>query len=419
MAVIDTGTRALAANDTVMTIILSVSFCHLLNDMMQSLLASIYPMIKTDFGLDFVQIGIITLAFQLTASVLQPMVGLYTDRKPQPYSLSVGMGFTMVGLILLAFATGFATLLVGAAMVGIGSSIFHPESSRVARLASGGRHGLAQSVFQVGGNFGAAIGPLLAAFIVLPNGQKSVAWFCVAAMAGMAILYRVGSWYRENAPQRLAAGRASGATSTLPRRTVVISIAILIVLTFSKNFYLASFSSYFTFYLMDRFDLSVQSAQIHLFLFLGAAAVGTILGGPIGDAIGRKPVIWLSILGVLPFSLALPYVDLFWTNVFVTIIGFVMASAFPAIVVYAQELVPGKVGMIAGLFFGFAFGMGGIGAAVLGYLADVTSIGFVYKVCSVLPALGLLTAFLPNIETARRRAKRIVTAQLGTGASGG
>ena len=414
MAVINTGTRALVANDTVMTVILSVSFCHLLNDMMQSLLASIYPMIKTDFSLDFVQIGIITLAFQLTASVLQPLVGLYTDHRPQPYSLSVGMGFTMVGLILLAYAGGFSMLLMGAAMVGIGSSIFHPESSRVARLASGGRHGLAQSVFQVGGNFGSAIGPLLAAFIVLPNGRGSVAWFCVAAIAGMIILYRVGNWYRTHATQRLAAGRAAGAGPALPQRTVVISIAILIILTFSKNFYLASFTSYFTFYLIDRFALSVQSAQLHLFMFLGAAALGTVLGGPIGDAIGRKPVIWLSILGVLPFSLALPYVDLFWTNVFVVIIGFVMASAFPAIVVFAQELVPGKVGMIAGLFFGFAFGMGGIGAAVLGYLADVTSIGFVYKVCSGLPALGLLTAFLPNLETARRRAKRIVTAPTGT-----
>ena len=414
MAVINTGTRALVANDTVMTVILSVSFCHLLNDMMQSLLASIYPMIKTDFSLDFVQIGIITLAFQLTASVLQPLVGLYTDHRPQPYSLSVGMGFTMVGLILLAYAGGFSMLLMGAAMVGIGSSIFHPESSRVARLASGGRHGLAQSVFQVGGNFGSAIGPLLAAFIVLPNGRGSVAWFCVAAIAGMIILYRVGNWYRAHATQRLAAGRAAGAGPALPQRTVVISIAILIILTFSKNFYLASFTSYFTFYLIDRFALSVQSAQLHLFMFLGAAALGTVLGGPIGDAIGRKPVIWLSILGVLPFSLALPYVDLFWTNVFVVIIGFVMASAFPAIVVFAQELVPGKVGMIAGLFFGFAFGMGGIGAAVLGYLADVTSIGFVYKVCSGLPALGLLTAFLPNLETARRRAKRIVTAPTGT-----
>jgi FSR family fosmidomycin resistance protein-like MFS transporter len=392
-----------AGGDIAIAILISASVCHLLNDMMQSMLASIYPLIKDDFQLDFVQIGIITLAFQLTASLLQPFVGMWTDKRPMPFSLPVGMGFTLVGLVMLAFASGFLSVLVAAAMIGVGSSVFHPESSRVARLASGGRHGMAQSLFQVGGNFGTAIGPLLAAFIIVPYGRQNVLFFTLAAVLGIVILTYMSSWYNRHLIARRAKSAAKALVSPVSRRMVQISLAVLILLTFSKNFYMASFSSYYTFYLMDRFDLSVQTAQIHLFLFLGAAAAGTILGGPIGDAIGRKPVIWISILGVVPFTLALPYVNLFWTDVFAILTGLIMASAFPAIVVYAQELLPGKVGMVAGLFFGFAFGMGGLGAALLGWLADQTSIAFVYQVCSFLPLIGILTWFLPNLETARMR----------------
>jgi len=392
-----------SGGDIAIAILISASVCHLLNDMMQSMLASIYPLIKDDFHLDFVQIGIITLAFQLTASLLQPFVGMWTDKHPMPFSLPVGMGFTLVGLVLLAFASGFTSVLIAAAMIGVGSSVFHPESSRVARLASGGRHGLAQSLFQVGGNFGTAVGPLLAAFIVVPYGRQNVLFFILAAVIGIAILSYMGNWYNRHLIARRAKSVAKALVSPVPRRMVQISLAILILLTFSKNFYMASFSSYYTFYLMDRFDLSIQSAQVHLFLFLGAAAAGTILGGPIGDAIGRKLVIWISILGVVPFTLALPYANLFWTDVFAILTGLIMASAFPAIVVYAQELLPGKVGMVAGLFFGFAFGMGGLGAALLGWLADHTSIAFVYQVCSFLPLIGILTWFLPNLETSRMR----------------
>ena len=388
------------AETTVFAIIFAVSFCHLLNDMMQSLLAAIYPMLKENYGLNFKQIGLLTLTFQVTASLLQPVVGTYTDKHPMPYSLPVGMAFSLVGLGILSVATHYVMLLAGAAFIGIGSSIFHPESSRVARLASGGRHGLAQSVFQVGGNFGTALGPLLAAFIVLPRGQKSIAWFSVAALIGMIVLYQVGNWY-----QRYRAANANkpvaSKTLKLPRGKVVTSLIILTLLVFTKNIYLASISSYYTFYVIHKFGITVQQSQMMLFLFLGAAAVGTILGGPIGDKIGTKAVIWFSILGVLPFTLMMPYASLFWTGMLTVFIGFILSSAFPAIVVFAQELVPGRVGMIAGIFFGFAFGMAGIAAAVLGVVADMKGIDYVYAVCSYLPFLGLLTVFLPSMREVR------------------
>jgi MFS transporter, FSR family, fosmidomycin resistance protein len=367
--------------------------------MMQALLPAIYPMLKTDFELGFWQIGLITLTNQLTASVLQPVVGLYTDRSPKPRSLAIGMTFTLAGLVLLASAHRFALVLVAAALVGVGSAVFHPESSRIARLASGGRHGFAQSLFQTGGNAGSSLGPLLAAFIVLPRGRAAVAWFSIAAIAGIVVLWRVGGWYAE----RLRASVSKPPTATaresrLPRAQVMRALAVLLVLTFSKYIYLACLTSYYTFFLMHRFQVSVQSAQLHLFAFLGAVATGTFVGGPIGDRFGRKYVIWGSILGVLPFSLALPYASLFWTGVLSVAIGLILASAFSAILVYAQELVPGRVGLVAGLFFGFAFGIGGIGAATLGKLADLTSIDFVFRVCAVLPALGLLTVFLPDLR---------------------
>jgi len=334
--------------------------------------------------------------FQLTASLLQPVVGTYTDRRPMPYSLAVGMGFTLCGLLLLS-RVGFPWLLLAAALVGTGSSVFHPESSRIARLASGGRHGFAQSFFQVGGNMGSAAGPLLAAFIVLPNGQGSVAWFAFAALLAIALLVRVGAWYRDHMVARRHAP-AAPSSSPLPRNQVAMAIAVLLALIFSKYFYLASLNTYYTFYLMERFHVTAQDAQIHLFYFLGAVALGTLVGGPVGDRFGRKYVIWVSILGVLPFTLLLPHVNLFWTGVLSVVIGLVLSSAFSAILVYAQELLPGKVGMIAGLFFGFAFGMGGLGAALLGRLADVQGIEFVYHLCAWLPAIGLLTVFLPNLH---------------------
>jgi FSR family fosmidomycin resistance protein-like MFS transporter len=385
--------------NTIFPVLAAISFCHLLNDMMQSLLPAIYPILKSSFRLDFGQVGLITLTYQLTASLLQPLVGLYTDRRPQPYSLPVGMGFTLTGLVLLAIAPHFGILLCAAALMGMGSSVFHPESSRVARMASGGQLGLAQSVFQVGGNLGSSLGPLLAAFIVLPVGQSSVAWFSIAALLGIFVLTNVGRWYKSH---ELSKSRSKHLHehALLPRRKIVISLAVLIALIFSKYFYLASFTSYYTFYLMNTFHVTVQSAQIHLFLFLGAVAAGTIIGGPIGDRVGRKLVIWCSILGVLPFTVALPYANLLWTSILSVVIGLILASAFSAILVYAQELLPGKVGMISGLFFGFAFGMAGIGAAVLGELADFTDIHFVYRVCSFLPLIGLLTGFLPNLRTA-------------------
>jgi FSR family fosmidomycin resistance protein-like MFS transporter len=384
----------------VFTVLAAISFCHLLNDMMQALLPAMYPMLKTSFALDFGQIGLITLTFQLTASLLQPLIGLYTDHHPKPYSLMAGMGCTLVGLLCLSMTRTYPGLLLSAGLVGLGSAVFHPESSRVARMASGGRHGLAQSLFQVGGNTGSAIGPLVAAFIVLPRGQRSVAWFSMAALLAIVVLWKVGRWYRAHravaAAARTAAGRGH---PTLSPRQVKAALAVLIVLIFSKYIYLTSISSYYTFYLIHHFGLSVRGAQLHLFAFLGAVAAGTIIGGPVGDRFGRKLVIWCSILGVLPFTLALPYVSLFWTGVLSVLIGLILASAFSAILVYAQELVPGRVGMISGLFFGFAFGVAGIGAAVLGQLADHTSIEHVYRLCAYLPALGLLAALLPDMET--------------------
>jgi FSR family fosmidomycin resistance protein-like MFS transporter len=388
--------------NTAFSILAAISFCHFLNDMVQSLIPAIYPLLKSAFHLDFGQIGLITLTGQTTASLLQPLVGLYTDRRPKPYSLTAGMGFTLVGLLLLSLAPSFGRILVAVALVGVGSAVFHPESSRVARMASGGQHGLAQSLFQVGGNAGSALGPLLAAFIVLPRGQSSIAWFSLAALLAIIVLTNVGSWSKKHhqakAKSRLAHADHRPVVSS---RKVVLSVAILIALVFSKYFYLASLITYYTFYLMQKFHVSVQNAQVHLFVFLGAVAAGTIIGGPIGDRFGRKYVIWCSILGVLPFTLLLPYANLFWTGILSVVIGLILASAFSAILVYAQDLIPGKVGMISGLFFGLAFGMGGVGAALLGELADHTSIDFVYKVCAFLPVIGLLTAFLPNLEKGR------------------
>jgi FSR family fosmidomycin resistance protein-like MFS transporter len=382
-----------------MAVLASISFCHLLNDMMQSLLPALYPILKNSLGLGFGQVGLVSLTYQLTASFFQPIIGHIADRKPRPYSLAVGMGFTFLGLLLLSRSGAFLQLLTAAALVGLGSSVFHPEASRVARMASGGRHGFAQSFFQVGGNFGSAAGPLLAAFIVLPFGQGSVAWFSLAALLAMIILSRIGVWYKNYMVRHTARRRASAASPTglSPRRTAM-AVAILLVLIFSKYFYLASITNYFTFYLINRFQVTVQSAQLHLFAFLGAVALGTIVGGSLGDKFGRKRVIWGSILGVLPFTLMLPWADLFWTGALSVVIGVVLASAFSAILVFAQELLPGKIGMVAGLFFGFAFGMGGAGAAFLGWLADQTSIAFVYRVCAFLPAIGILTAFLPDLN---------------------
>jgi MFS transporter, FSR family, fosmidomycin resistance protein len=395
-----------SGSKTVLEILLVISFCHLLNDMISSLLPAIYPLLKDSYHLDFAQVGLITLTYQCTASLLQPLVGLHTDRRPMPYSLPAGMGFTLIGLGLLAVAHSFATILFAAALVGTGASVFHPESSRVARMASGGQHGLAQSLFQLGGNAGLALGPLLAAIIVLPHGQPAVAWFSLAVLLAILLLSWVSRWAKGHLLHLHASLKGQREHQAVSGKRVVLSIAVLLALLFSKFFYLASITSYYTFYLMGRFNVSVRSAQIHLFLFLGAVALGTIAGGPIGDRIGRKRVIWWSILGVLPFTLALPYANLFWTEILSVLIGLVLASAFPAIVVYGQELVPGRVGMISGLFFGFAFGMAGLGAAVLGELADLTSIRFVYLVCSFLPAVGLLAAFLPNIEGSLVRSLR-------------
>jgi len=400
--------RAAAApalrSGTTFSVLIALSFCHMLNDMMQSLIPSLFPMLKAEFRLDFTQIGLIALAFQLTASLLQPMVGLYTDRKPQPFSLAIGMGFTLVGLLLLSVADSYPVVIVAACLVGMGSSVFHPESSRVARMASGGRYGLAQSLFQVGGNTGGAIGPLLAALVVLPRGQSSIAWFSFVALLAMFVLAMVGRWYRAHHPT--ARARAAAAQAGLPaldRPRVAFAIVILMALMFSKSVYGASLGSYYTFYLMDRFALPVAQAQVLLFIYLAAGAVGTFLGGPLGDRIGMRAVMWVSILGVLPFTLALPYANLPWTVVLTVLIGLVMSSAFSAIVVYAQELMPGRVGLVAGIFFGFAFGLGGLGAAGLGRLADATSIEFVYQVSAFLPLIGLLTALLPRLGPGRPR----------------
>ena len=387
---------------TAFAVLAAISFSHLLNDTIQSLVPAIYPLLKSAFALSFAQVGLMTLTLQLTASLLQPVVGLYTDRRPTPYSLVVGMGFSLVGLLLLAIAPTFPTLLAAAGMMGIGSSVFHPESSRVARMASGGRHGLAQSLFQVGGNLGSSFGPLLGAFLVAPRGQGSIAWCSLLALIAMIILWRIGGWSRARTPVTRAARVSTlPAAGGLDTRRVAWSIAILGALIFSKYFYLAGLTSYYTFYLITKFGVSVQTAQIDLFVFLAAVAAGTILGGPVGDRFGAKYVIWGSILGVLPFTLVLPYASLFWTPILTVIIGLILASAFSAILVYAQELVPGRVGLISGIFFGFAFGMGGLGAAVLGGLADRIGIEAVYRLCAFLPAIGVLAWFLPDVRRNR------------------
>ncbi len=383
----------------------AISFSHLLNDMIQSLILAIYPVLKSDFSLSFGQIGLITLTYQLTASLLQPAVGMITDKKPLPYSLPVGMGFSLCGLLLLAVAPNFPVLLVAAALVGTGSSVFHPESSRVARMASGGRHGLAQSLFQVGGNAGASLGPLAAAWIIVPHGRGSVAWFSLAALLAMVVLLQVSRWYGAHHDVRGKTKARHASAVVLTKAKVAWSLLILGLLIFSKYFYLASLSSYFTFYLIHKFGVSVQNAQAHLFVFLFAVAAGSLIGGPIGDRIGRKWVIWASILGVAPFTLLLPYASLLWTGVLTVIIGLILSSAFSAILVYAQELIPGRVGMISGLFFGFAFGMGGIGAAVLGHIADARGIEYVYGLCAYLPLIGVITVFLPALDGPRVAAR--------------
>lgn len=392
-------------------ILLAVSVCHLLNDTVQSLLPALYPLLRNTFRLNFGQVGLIAFTATFTSSLLQPLVGLYSDRHPKPYFLAAGMGVTLTGLLTLAVSPTYAIVLIAAGLIGTGSAVFHPESSRVARMASGGQHGFAQSIFQVGGNAGSALGPLLAAF-VLSNGQSSIAWFSILALIAMILLVKIGHWAnRFRLAQRAATtiplgthvtGSVRAHHSTVSWRKVVLAMGVLIILMFSKFFYLASITSYYTFYLMDRFHISVQSAQVHLFIFLGAVAAGTIIGGPVGDRFGRKFVIWWSILGVLPFSVLLPYVNLFWTSILSVVIGVILASAFSAILVYAQDLVPSKIGTVSGLFFGLAFGLGGIGAALLGKLADHTSISFVYRVCSLLPALGILTAFLPDLNASQR-----------------
>jgi MFS transporter, FSR family, fosmidomycin resistance protein len=395
------------AQQTVFSILFTISFTHLLNDLLQAVIPAVYPVFKSKFHLTFSQIGLITLTYQLTASLLQPFVGMYTDKKPRPYSLAIGMGFTLLGLLAVAFANSFVNLIWAVSLIGIGSSIFHPESSRVAHLASGGKKGLAQSIFQLGGNAGSAIGPLLAAVIVVPYGQPNIAWFCLGAILAIIVLLKIGKWYKAHLYQRSLnkVVITEEVHHSLSKKRVYFSLAILLILIFSKYFYMASMTSYYTFYLINKFHVSIQESQIYLFAFLGAVAAGTLIGGPLGDRFGRKYIIWISILGVAPFTLLLPYVGLFWTAVLSVVIGIIISSAFSAILVYATELVPGKVGMIAGLFFGFAFGMGGLGSAVLGKLADQTSIGYVFKVCAFLPLIGVFTGLLPNIEGKKQIAK--------------
>ncbi len=386
---------------TAYSILFSISFSHMLNDTMQSLIPSIYPLLKNSFNLNFAQIGLIQLTFQLTASILQPVVGTFTDKRPQPFSLAIGMCFTLIGLIFISFANSYAAILVSVALIGTGSSIFHPESSKIAFLASGGRRGFAQSVFQVGGNLGTAIGPLLAAFVIVRFGRSHAGYFGILALLAIAILIYVGRWAKPRM-LRLRAEKKKGNLkeyhSALTKRQVHVSVAILLILIFSKYFYLASIGSYYTFYLIEKFHVSIRDSQFFLFAFLAASAMGTYFGGPLGDRFGRKYVIWFSILGAAPFTLLLPYVSLFWTAVLSVIIGFIISLAFPAIIVYAQELMPGKIGMISGLFFGFAFGMGGLGSALLGILADATDIYFVYHVCAFLPLIGLITWKLPDLK---------------------
>jgi FSR family fosmidomycin resistance protein-like MFS transporter len=388
-------------NETVLVILVAASFSHLLNDTIQSLIPAIYPVLKDSFQLNFAQIGLITLTFQITASMLQPAVGLYTDHRPQPFSLAIGMGFSLIGLILLSVASSYWMILGAAALVGLGSSVFHPEASRLARMASGGRYGFAQSLFQVGGNAGQSLGPLLAALVVGTRGQSKIVWFSAVALLGIFVLFNSGRWYQSNLFRLQSVSRRPTDGVHLSRLTILSALAILVALIFSKYFYLASISSYYTFYLIDRFHLTIEQAQLLLFLFTFSVAAGTIVGGPVGDRIGRKYVIWVSILGVAPFTIALPYANLLFTAILSVIIGFVLASAFSAILVYAQELMPGKVGLVSGIFFGFAFGMGGIGSALLGQLIDLTNIRFVFQLCAFLPLLGLLTAFLPDIERKR------------------
>lgn len=402
----DVPALPLSQEGTAFPVLGAISFSHMLNDMIQSLILAIYPLLKSGFHLSFGQIGLITLTYQLTASLLQPLVGMVTDRRPLPYSLPTGMGFTLIGLLLLATAPDFPILLLAAALVGTGSSVFHPESSRVARMASGGRHGLAQSLFVVGGNLGTSLGPLLAAWIVVPHGRGSVAWFSLAALLAMAVLIQVGRWYARHHATRGGRQARDVVALGLSRGRVMGSLLILGVLIFSKYFYLASIGSYYTFYLIHTFGISVRNAQTHLFLFLFAVACGVLVGGPVGDRVGRKWVIWVSILGVAPFTLLLPHANLFWTSVLSVLIGLVLSSAFTAIIVYAQDLVPGRIGMISGVFYGLAFGMGGIGAAVLGHLADLRGIDYVYRLCAYLPLIGAVALLLPDIEPAARRQVR-------------
>jgi MFS transporter, FSR family, fosmidomycin resistance protein len=397
--------RAQVDTATTFPILLSLSLCHTLNDLNGSLIPALYPLFKTTYRLDFAQVGIIALASQLTASMLQPVVGMVTDRYPKPYSLPIAMSSSLIGLLMLSVANSYPLIVVSAALVGVGSSVFHPEASRVARMASGGRYGFAQSLFQLGGSCGSATGPLLAAFVVLPRGQGSVAWFSLLALLAMVMLSYVGAWYSRHPTMTARRGRRvppSAGTSPVPRATVIMAMSVILILLFSKNIYTASLSSYYIFFLIEKFHMPVQNAQLHLFAFLAAVAIGTFAGGPIGDRIGRKPVIWFSILGAFPFALLLPYASLMWTGVLSVIIGLILASAFSAIIVYAQELMPGRVGMVAGMMFGFSFGLGGLGAAALGRIADVTGIEYVYHICSFLPLIGLLTAFLPNIEVRNR-----------------
>jgi MFS transporter, FSR family, fosmidomycin resistance protein len=392
-----------AFTSTVYPILLMISFSHLLNDTVQSLIPAIYPLVKTGFHLNFSQIGLITLTFQLAASLLQPLVGMYTDLRPKPFSLVTSMGFTLIGLISMSQAGNFHILLISVALIGIGSSIFHPEASKIAYMASGGKRGLAQSIFQVGGNAGSSLGPLLAALIIVPMGQTSIGWFSILPLIAIIVLVFVGRWYKQNiSAYKLKNKKTDKENPLLSKRKIVVSILILLVLIFSKYFYLASMVSYLTFYMIEKFKVSVQHAQIFLFIFSFSVAAGTLLGGPLGDRFGRKYVIWFSILGVAPFTLLLPHANLFWTAILIVIIGIVLASAFSAILVYAQELLPGRVGMISGLFFGFAFGMGGLGSALLGVLADHKGIIYVYQVCAFLPLIGLFTGFLPNIGGRKR-----------------
>ena len=402
----DTGSQPapLTSQGAAFQILLSLGFCHLLNDLMQSLLPALYPMLKAEFHLDYGQVGMITLAFMLTASLLQPTIGIYTDRKPQPYSLAIGMGGTLIGLVLLSIANNYTSVLLAAAFIGTGSAVFHPEASRVARLASGGRYGLAQSIFQVGGNLGGAVGPLLAAFIILPRGQGSIAWFSLVALLAMMVLTRVGMWYSARVRTARAAPKSNvPIASPVTQTRVVLFVFLLMLLVFSKHVYTSSITTFFTFYLIERFQLPVQAAQVQLFIFMAAIATGTLLGGHISDRIGRRPMIWISILGALPFTLMLPHANLFWTGVLTILIGLLMASAFPAILVFAHELLPGRVGLVSGMFFGFSFGLGGLGAAAMGQLADAHGIAFVYNLTAYLPAIGLLVWFLPNLEKGKLR----------------